>query len=161
MNMGLEMDHLNSHHNLHIHPTLTRLILRLAAKYSIPGIRLPLQGLRTLNRKNFFLSALTFPWAIRLKNNLVKAGIDHNQEVFGLHETGAMREEAWIRIIPTLKPGVTEIFCHPAVNVDNRVKESESISRQVDEFKALMSLRVRDLLIQEGIELISFSDISG
>jgi hopanoid biosynthesis associated protein HpnK len=158
---GLKMDHLNSHHHLHIHPTLTNTFVALAEKYHIPAIRLPLQGLRTLTWKKALMAAAMLPWAINLRHKLRKSGIAHNQEIFGLYETGAMSEETWLRLIPKLMPGTTEIFCHPAVNRLTRPEEPKCTNQHVEEFKALLSPKVRNRLISEKVELASFSDIAG
>jgi predicted glycoside hydrolase/deacetylase ChbG (UPF0249 family) len=157
---GLKPDHLNSHHHLHIHPTLTNIFVALAEKYHIPAIRLPLQGLRTLTWKNALMAAVMLPWAINLRHKLRQSGIAHNQEVFGLYETGAMSEETWLRLIPKLMPGTTEIFCHPAVNRPTRPEEPKCTNQHVEEFEALLSPKVRDRLIREKVELASFSDIA-
>ena len=42
---GLKMDHLNSHHHLHIHPSVANIVVALAGQYHIPAVRLPWQGL--------------------------------------------------------------------------------------------------------------------
>lgn len=153
---GLAMDHLNSHHHLHIHPTIAGLVVDLAKEYGIPAIRLPLQGVRTLTRRTAAMATVMFPWVINLKFKLARSGIAHNREVFGLYENDAMHEAAWLRLIPKLKPGVTEIFCHPAVSArDDLVQRRPSTG----EFEALVSPEVKELLRKENVTLGCFSDL--
>ena len=102
-----------------------------------------------------------FPWVIRLRYKLQQAGIPHNREIFGLYETGNMSEETWLRIIPKIKPGVTEVFCHPAVTKGTYHQKSRYTHNHVEEFKALLSLKVKHRLTQAEVALTSFSDIDG
>ena len=131
LDSGLKMDHLNSHHHLHIHPSVANIV------------------------------AVMLPWVNRLRQKLQQAGIAHNREIFGLYETGAMLEETWLRLIPKIKPGVTEIFCHPAVTKRTHHQESTRTHYHVDEFEALLSLKVKDRLMRAKVALTSFSDIAG
>ena len=157
LSTGLTMDHLNSHHHFHIHPTIAKIVVRLARRYAIPAVRLPLQGLRTLNLKTAAMAAVMFPWAAALKFRMQFAGIAHNREIFGLYETGAMREETWIRLIPKLRPGTTEIFCHPTKAESNDPGAAEPTDPGVAEFRALVSSKVKVRLKQEGIILTGFA----
>ncbi|MBW1836100.1 MAG: hopanoid biosynthesis-associated protein HpnK [Deltaproteobacteria bacterium] len=161
LDSGLKMDHLNSHHHLHIHPSVANIVVALAVQYHIPAVRLPWQGLRTLTWKNFVMAAVMLPWVIRLRHKLQQAGIAHNREIFGLYETGAMLEETWLRLIPMIKPGVTEIFCHPAVTKSTHHQKSTHTHYHVEEFEALLSLKVKDRLMRAKVALTSFSDIAG
>jgi hopanoid biosynthesis associated protein HpnK len=154
---GLPMDHLNSHHHLHIHPTIAQILVNLAKGYRIRAIRLPYQGLRTLNRNRAVMAAVMLPWVIHLKLRLQMAGIDHNREIFGLYETGAMREETWLKLIPRLKPGTTEIFCHPADGSALPGPNIQSPDLRIEEFKALLSKRVKDRLLEHEVVLTGFS----
>lgn len=154
---GLPMDHLNSHHHLHIHPTIANIVVSLAGQYTVPAIRLPYQGLRTMTKKTAAMAAVMFPWVVNLKIRLQNRGIAHNREIFGLYETGAMSEETWLRLIPKLKPGITEIFCHPATGNPADKALRKSSDRRCEELQALLSKKVKALLARENAILTSFS----
>jgi len=151
---GLDMDHLNSHHHLHIHPTIAGIVVDLAREYHIPAIRCPFQGLRMVTRSTAAMAAVMFPWVMNLKLKLAVAGIAHNREVFGLYENDAMNVDTWLRLIPELKPGITEIFSHPAM--PSSVQSGHDPS--VIEYEALVSPKVREALRHENVVLGSFSD---
>jgi len=152
---GLEMDHLNSHHHLHIHPTIASIVVDLAREYRIPAIRLPLQGLRMVTRPTAPMAAVMLPWVMNLKFKLDMAGIAHNREVMGLFENAAMNVENWLRLTPKLKPGVTEIFSHPA-SPDR--SDQGGTSPAFDEYKALIDPEVKEALAQANVVLGSFRD---
>ena len=152
---GLKMDHLNSHHHLHIHPTIAGILVDLAKPYGIPAIRLPFQGLRTVTKQSAGMAAVMLPWVFYLKLRLTAAGIAHNREILGLYETGAMSEASWLRLIPQLKPGVTEIFCHPAA--DAAATDNDTYGQSEEEYKALLSPKVKERLRREKAVLTGFS----
>lgn len=157
LSTGLHMDHLNSHHHFHIHPTISKIVVELAINYAIPAVRLPKQGLRKVTNKTAAMAAIMFPWVLVLKLRLQKAGIAHNREIFGLYETGAMTKENWLRLIPALKPGVTEIFCHPSVGNPAGGPAQLSGDRSFEEYKALLSKEIKELLAHENVILTGFS----
>ena len=137
------------------------IVIALAKKYQIPAIRLPLQGLRTLKWRNSVMAGVMLPWVIRLQKKLRQSGIAHNQEIFGLYESGAMLENTWLRLIPQLRPGVTEIFCHPAAKKISHLAEIPSSYHHEAEFEALISLKVKDRLKQDNIKLTCFAEMTG
>lgn len=158
---GLKLDHLNSHHHMHIHPGIADIIIPLVKKYRIPAVRLPWQGFRTVRRKHFMTAVVMLPWVIRLRFKLRKNGIASNREVFGLHETGRMVEQAWLRLIPKLRPGVTEIYCHPAAENISDFRLFPASDHHGEEFAALLSPRVKASLAHENAVLTSFGDLAG
>lgn len=161
LSTGLTLDHLNSHHHLHIHPTIANIVTGLARKHTIPAVRLPYQGLRTLTGPTTCMAAMMLPWVLYLKICLLKAGIKHNREIFGLYETGTMTESAWLGLIAKLKPGVTEVFCHPADVPAADDPEQGPADRGHEEFKALCSQQVRRRFEEENVILTGFSNIGG
>ncbi|MDO8519367.1 MAG: ChbG/HpnK family deacetylase, partial [Deltaproteobacteria bacterium] len=81
-------------------------------------------------------------------------------EIFGLFETGAMIEEAWLSLIPKIKEGVTEVYCHPATKTAGILKETMPDYRHAEELEALLSPRLKELLKKEGVILGCFADDS-
>jgi hopanoid biosynthesis associated protein HpnK len=156
---GLEMDHLNSHWHLHIHPALCDILVPLAKTYRIPAVRLPWQGLRTLTRQQSVTAAVMYPWVIRLRRKLRKNAIAHNQELFGLYETGSMGKESWLRLIPKIRPGVTEIYCHPAEKETPLLQQAAPSYRHAAEQAALLSPEVKAALAREKVRFTCFADL--
>ncbi len=154
---GLVPDHLNSHHHLHVHPVLAGIVTRLARKYHIPAVRLPFQPDGMLKIRNLGTTVSMLPWALVLRNKLRRSGIAYNRALVGLHESGCMHEKNWLRLIPGVKPGTTEIFCHPGK--PSGEASSSPFSRPYAEFCALTSQRVMNQLKCEHIVLTTFSDM--
>lgn len=156
LSTGLALDHLNSHHHLHIHPTIAGIVLRMARKYRVPAVRLPLQEMRSL-RSTITPLMLFFmlPWSLRLRRQLRRQRITHNDAIIGLSETGCMDETNWLRAIPRIKPGITEIFCHPAMGNGG----SRSVA-PMSEYHALLSEKVKYSLAQARVDLTTFSEVN-
>lgn len=155
--MGLEMDHLNSHAHQHIHPAICDIVLPLVRNYRIPGVRLPRPRRPAPHPKAAVIASVMAPWVARLRRRLVAADIRHNQEIFGLHETGAMVEAAWLSIIPRIGRGVTEVYCHPAVGRSVTLERRMPRYDSQGEFAALTSPLIRKELNSRQLERTSFS----
>ena len=164
---GLSLDHIDSHNHLHIHPTIANIVIKLAKKYSIPAVRLPLPVNKLLMnvipaKAGIQISArlqlmVMLPSTLLLRRKLRRSHIKYNDVIFGLSETGAMVEEAWKKIIPQIKEGVTEVYTHPALLTTGILKETMPDYQHQKELSALMSPQIRDQLSKAGIELTSFS----
>jgi hopanoid biosynthesis associated protein HpnK len=157
---GLSIDHLNSHNNLHVHPGVLDIVLPLVQRYRIPAVRLPLQGLRSLNVREAVNVAVMAPWARRLRRLLVTKGILFNREIFGLFETGHLGEKAWLKLIPRIKEGLTEVYCHPAARNAALLHALTPSYSHVDEYRALLSPKVKARLNRHRVSLTTFSDVA-
>jgi len=69
-----------------------------------------------------------------------------------------MDEAFLLGLLPKLAQGVTEIYCHPAT-FPARVPDWPSHYRPLDEFYALTSPKVAEVLQHQNLELISFDDL--
>ena len=104
------------------------------------------------------MAAVMAPWAARTRSRLRRAGIGTNDCLFGLFETGALVESAWLRLIPLLPDGLTEIYGHPATATTGLLRETMPSYRHAEELAALTSPKVREALRLAGASLTTFSD---
>ena len=144
---GLALDHVNAHKHFHIHPTVLSLILAQRRRFRFPAIRLPTSVDPPL---------LLRPWLAMLRRRLDRAGIAHNDQVFGLDETGAMDEGALLAALARLPGGVTEIYLHPATQ--GGITPSMASYRPTEELAALLSPQVRAEMDGLGLKRGGFSD---
>lgn len=159
LDAGLELDHLNGHNHFHIHPTVLGAVVELARRYGIPAVRVPLQpGPPPLAQAP--VAAVMAPWAAWARRRLRRAGIATNDALFGLYETGAMTEAAWLRIVPRLGEGLTEIYCHPATATRGVLRDCAPGYRHPEELAALLSPRVRAALDRAGVHRVAFSTVA-
>lgn len=160
---GLTVWFLNGHLNLHLHPRLLPLVIGLAREYGIPALRLAREDwLITLTLAPDgplpkLAQGLIFRWLSRRAARLLSAaGLKYNDHLFGLTNDGRMTEGHLLALIPRLKPGVTEIYCHPALYEEAELTRWAPAYRRHEELAALLSLRVREALTRHGVALTDF-----
>ena len=73
--------------------------------------------------------------------------IRHAQITFGLLQDSRVDEDYILKLLTDLPPGDSELYSHP------------SLDKFKHEFAALVSPRVRELVKQQGIELIRYQDL--
>lgn len=162
---GLALDHVNAHKHFHLHPTVLGLIIEIGRDYGLKAVRLPYEPLPTgrgrPQRGAYARTVATVflaPWLKLLKKRLDKAGLTSNDYVFGLSETGQMREATLLKILEILPEGVSEVYLHPAT--ETGLTRSMADYDHPGELDALLSARVRTALDQTGIARISFTDLN-
>jgi hopanoid biosynthesis associated protein HpnK len=143
---GLPLDHVNAHKHFHLHPTVLGLILEIGREHGLRAVRLPAEpGMTPLLR----------PWIAGMRRRLRRAGIAHNDQVFGIRRSGAMDEAGLLASIARLPPGVTEIYGHPATS--DGWSASMRGYRHRAELDALLSPRVRAALAVKGLRRGGFA----
>lgn len=151
---GLNLDHVNVHKHFHVHPTLLNLILRIGREYGAAAVRVPDEPLwfaaRNGNWRAGAEALLLSPWVSLMKRRISRAGMLHNDRIFGVAASGAMNEAELLAILGRLPPGITEIYMHPAVVSGSGIAASMSKYRHADEFAALLSPRVQAAVAGAG-----------
>ena len=156
---GLSLDHVNAHHHMHLHPTVSGILLKVGKEYGLRAARLPYEppilswqasrkALFRRVRASFFLC----PWIALLKKRMARKGIGSNDFVFGMYDSGTMRLDLVLRFLQVLPDGVTEIYFHPIKQVLGQNPSSE-------ELKTLVSPELRQASNALGIERITFSQL--
>ena len=164
LDTGLRPWFLNGHLNIHLHPAVWPMVHRLAEQYNIPAVRLTRENLGvtlSLNRQRLTyktVHALIFAWlARRAAKSLGK--LKTNDHLFGLLNDGCMDEPYLLGLLPKLAPGVTEIYCHPAVHIDREMLQWTPHYRPQAELAALVSPKVAEVFKELKLELVSFKDL--
>ena len=146
---GLTLDHVNAHKHFHLHPTVLSLILSIGREFGLRAVRLPAEAGAPLTLR---------PWLRLLRRRLDRAGIVHNDHIAGIAASGAMDEAALLRALDQLRPGLTEIYLHPATVSGAAVAPSMPGYRHAEELAALLSPRVRARLEQLRMRRGGFGD---
>jgi hopanoid biosynthesis associated protein HpnK len=151
---GLPLDHVNGHLHFHLHPTVLRILLRYSKAWGIDRIRLtsdPLSiSVRISHGRWFYRLSHAFIFSLlsrRAEPLFAQKQIKHADRVFGLLQNALVDEDYVLRLLGILPDGVSELFSHP------------STGRFRNEFEALMSPRVRELVATQKIELIRYQDL--
>ena len=148
---GLPLDHADAQSHMHVHPTVFGLILKLGREFGLRAIRIPrepLGGTRTIE-----------PWLAMMRSRARRAGIAYNDYAFGVNEAGALTEARVVEILDRLPDGVTEIFFHPATGEFEGADRGTERFQWSGELAALTSARVRDALVRNGIQRITYGEL--
>jgi predicted glycoside hydrolase/deacetylase ChbG (UPF0249 family) len=161
---GLRPSHLDTHKHTHLAPPVLGAVARLSREFGIPWVRRPF---------DFPLNALRVPPAKRLVSRalgvlrgqfhrkLEKHGCRTTDHFAGFQITGTFRTSELVDLLGVIPPGTTELMCHPGHcgealrSARTRLKESRE-----HELQALVSAEVREAVERNGIELVTFRDLS-
>jgi len=149
---GLPLDHVNAHHHMILHPTVSGIVLKVGRDYGMKAMRLPYEpplpswrasrnGLLRRTGSSLLLS----PWVSLLKERFKRAGVNSNDFVFGMNDSGQIPLDLMLRFLKFLPVGITEIYFHPGSNKT--------------ELEALVHPALREALLASQIQTISFSDL--
>ncbi len=160
---GLNLDHVNTHHHMHLHPTVLALILKVGTDYGMKAVRFPYEppwpswraSRRGLGRK-ILLRLFLSPWLALLRDRLNGARVHSNQFLFGLNDSGNMHLDLVLRFLEHLPRGVTEIYFHPAIPERDRGKGNEARGA---EYETLTNPQLRQAILSPDIQQITFSDL--
>lgn len=163
---GLLLDHVNAHKHLHLHPTVLTLILEIGREFGLRAVRLPAEPRWFARRtgsgaiRRVLGSAGLAPWLSLMRRRLDAAGLEHNDQVFGIAASGAMDETALLAILERLPSGATEIYLHPATSSGESIAPSMRGYRHADELAALLSPRVATAMALCGAARGGFLDLA-
>ena len=151
---GLKLDHVNSHHHLHMHPTVIGILLDCVERLGVSRVRLTMEPLWVNVRniagrrfRNLPHAVIYSVLAARAGSGFRRLAIRHPKSVFGLMQNHAVDESYLERLLPVLPEGDSELYAHP------------STDRFKHELEALISPTVRGLIERLGIRLIRYQDL--
>ena len=160
---GLALDHVDAHQHMQLHPTVARLIVEIGREYGMRAMRLPAEP-RAVLRRAFPSERLRAPppgFAVALlRRRLRRAGIAHNDHVFGIAWSGGMTEARLLALLPHLPDGISEIYFHPAVAHSPALAAAMPAYRHAAELSALLSPVVRQRINELGVGLVGYGQSS-
>ena len=160
---GISLTHIDGHLNIHLHPTIFRILAELMPRYGITSMRLSRERLahnlafdpqRRLGKsiEQFIFGSLTR----RSQPELDRLGIRYAAEVKGLLNSGHMTREYILNILDGLEEGMTEIYFHPGILPDAEITRRMPDYRHEAELAAITSPDVSQKLATLGIELVNY-----
>lgn len=156
---GLHPDHLDGNNHLHVFPGCARICAELAVSFNIRRVRLPLEPLRApglcsrSGLKRFFIGLL----AVRARNVFRAFGLCMPDRMFGIAFPRAGDPASLRLFLKKLPAGTSELMCHPGYRAAG--SQAFSCAEREQELRVLTSPDMRTIIADEGIALISFSDM--
>jgi len=88
------------------------------------------------------------------------AGLVSADRVYGMHQTGHVDEPYVLELVRRLPEGVSELYCHPAVERPPFFAAHQPGYDNAGELAALTSETVRRAVRDQDVELISYRDLA-
>jgi hopanoid biosynthesis associated protein HpnK len=167
---GVRVSHLDTHKHTHLFPAVLRPLLRAARACGVRAIRNPFGPRKPLKSSELLTrpSLWTRYAEVRILRALAtKFRESASQESFatpdgtlGIEVTGALDEKLFRGIAAIMPEGTWEFVCHPGYNDDDLKSVTTRLraSRET-ELRVLTMPEARQLLLQHGIDLISYRDL--
>jgi chitin disaccharide deacetylase len=164
---GISVSHVDTHKHTHLFPKILRPVLRAAAECWVRAVRnpfgprMPLRSSQLLRRPNLWTRYAEVRVLSRFAGKFREAvdleGFATPDGTLGIEVTGTLDETLFHAIAQSIPEGTWEFVCHPGYNdadlqgARTRLRESRET-----ELRALTLPAARAVLVQQGIELISY-----
>jgi len=162
---GIPLTHIDGHLNIHMHPTVFRILTELMPRYGISSFRLSQERLlhnlrfdseRRLGKtvERFIFSSL----AEKCRPVLNQLGVRYAAEVKGMLNSGRMTENYVLNILDDLNEGLTEIYFHPGLLPDSEITRRMPDYRHSEELAAINSPEILNKLKRLNIKLVNYRE---
>lgn len=155
LDAGIPLTHIDGHLNIHLHPTVFRILVEMMPRYGITTFRLAQERLShnlRFDRERKFgktLENLIFDFLTdHARPELDRLRIVYATEVKGVLNSGRMTEAYILGIIEGLQEGLTEIYFHPGILPDAEISRRMPDYRHQEELAAITSPTVAHRLHQ-------------
>ena len=168
---GIAVSHFDTHKHTHLFPKILRPLLKAAAGCGIRAVRnpfaprMPLRSSELLARPNLWTRyaevRLLRRFAGKFREAVEHEGFSAPDGTLGIEVTGTLDETLFHTIARNIPEGTWEFVCHPGYNDADLQKARTRLrdSREI-ELRALTLPAAREVLAQEGIELVSYHDLT-
>lgn len=168
---GIAVSHIDTHKHTHLFPKILRPLLRAAADCGVRAVRnpfgprLPLRSSHLLARPGLWTRyaeiRILGGFAGKFRAAVDREGFTTPDGTLGIVVTGALDETLFYAIARSIPEGTWEFVCHPGYNdadlqgAKTRLRESRET-----ELRVLTLPAAREVLAQQGIELISYRELA-
>lgn len=159
----LKLSHINSHLNIHMHPSIFDIVLKLAEEFGVKNIRLTKDNLflnLRLDRNALvykLLHSLIFNILTKLyRKKLLRNGFRFTDMVFGLLQSGNMYETHVSGLLNNLKDGTSEMYFHPDSFPGDNWYGKPTNYKCSEESHALLSHKIKSIIKENSIKLAGF-----
>jgi chitin disaccharide deacetylase len=167
---GIRVSHVDTHKHTHLFPRILRPLLRAARECGVRAVRnpfgprLPMRSSQLMRRPNLWTRyaqlRILGGFAKRFHSTVAQEGFVTTDGTLGIEVTGTLDEMLFHAIAQSIPEGTWEFVCHPGYNdadlqrANTRLRESRET-----ELRVLTMPAAREILDQQGIELISYRDL--
>ena len=168
---GIVVSHIDTHKHTHLFPKILRPLLRAAAACGVRivrnpfGPRLPLRSSRLVARPGLWTRYVEVQilgtFASKFREAVDREGFLSPDGTLGIVVTGALDEGLFFAIARSIPEGTWEFVCHPGYNdADLQAGGTRLRESRETELRVLTLPAAHEVLSQEGIELISYHELT-
>lgn len=165
---GLQISHFDAHKHAHIFPSILKPLLRAAAACGIPAMRNPFEPVFSMPMPS--LLGIPVRWAevvglrtfrAKFHSLVADSGLRTTDGSLGLIATGTLSARTLPALLDRMQEGTWELVCHPGYNdAQLATVGTRLLASRETEMAALTAESTRQALERNGIELISFRELS-
>lgn len=167
----ITVSHFDTHKHTHLFPKILRPLLRAAASCGVRAVRnpfgprMPLLSSQLLRRPNLWKRhaevRILQRFAGKFREAVDREGFIAPHGTLGIVVTGVLDESLFQAISRSIPEGTWEFVCHPGYNdADLGSAKTRLRASRETELRVLTLPAARELLSDEGIELISYRDLA-
>jgi predicted glycoside hydrolase/deacetylase ChbG (UPF0249 family) len=163
------ISHFSGYQTKHLYPLFFGAAIEIAQKWGIKRMRCYRRFFLSKEQVNLPIYYLTHPKRIVTHNYsryltwyANNKGIKTADRLITLGFKNVMEEsslETWLSMIKSLPEGINEIRVHPGYPDEELAKYSSYVKERKTEVDVLTSSKVKDALLENGVELISFNEL--
>jgi len=162
--LGLKITHLDSHQHLHLLPGIARIVADVARKFDIRCIRVPAEQVKGHQGPTSFTrrlqGRLVFRLAQKRRREFSRQGFRFPDHFFGFSQGGKMLLNDWLKLLPRLPAGASEVMVHPGADTQELRACFGWGYHWGEELQALIHPQLRLLIMQQNIQLINYGDLA-
>lgn len=154
---------INGTQHLHLLPRVQDLVLKLAQKYQVKAIRSPIHYIEASSGKKIISTAVMLYLGRKLYRKALAKNIKCLKDMAGFDVSGMMNEDDLAFFLESLRPGITEICCHPgfhSLDLQKQLPHNYQNFAWETELQALTSERVKKIIKNRGVVLTNFSQVT-
>jgi len=170
-NAGVKVTHVDSHKHVHMLPQVGAAIISAACGSGVRAIRNPFVpvkplALAHLARRPALWTRYTETKILRryhreFRERVADAGMVTTDGSFGVVSTGALDIDLFLAVVGSIPDGTWEFVCHPGyVDAELGMIRTRLRESRAKELEILTSESARHALAQNGIELVSYADLT-
>jgi hopanoid biosynthesis associated protein HpnK len=166
---GIRISHFDAHKHAHMFPSILKPLLRAAAACGVPALRNPFEPVFSMPIPSLLRIPVRYAEVLALRAFRAKfhamvaeSGLHTTDGSLGLIATGTLTVSKLSALLDRMQDGLWELVSHPGYNdaqlatISTRLRASRET-----EMQALTAESTRRALERNGIQLISFQELSG
>lgn len=167
---GIRVSHIDTHKHAHVLPRILEPLLRAARSCGVQAIRNPFEPGTVARVGPAFARGELKRWAaVRILSGMSRgfrrrvhaAGLRSNDGTIGIVFTGKLDQQILCDLLRGVPEGTWELVTHPGYTDAELATLSRLTAQRESELRLLTSAETRATISAAGIELITYSDLSG